>query len=66
MLAECFVGRKAKKQAQKSSSTMPDLKDHEDVQRFFLQEVNTIPFVSIVTFICGPFKLSLICNAIVT
>ena len=31
--------RKAKKQAQKASSAMPDLKDHEDVQRFFLQEV---------------------------
>lgn len=44
---------------------MPDLKDHEDVQRFFLQEVNTIRVVSIVTFMCVPFKLSLIRNAIV-
>ncbi|XP_076176136.1 translocase of outer membrane 20 [Ptiloglossa arizonensis] len=31
--------RKAKKQAQKSSSKIPDLKDREVVQRFFLQEV---------------------------
>ncbi|XP_072755028.1 mitochondrial import receptor subunit TOM20 homolog [Anoplolepis gracilipes] len=32
--------RKAKKQAQKAaSSKMPDLRDHELVQRFFLQEV---------------------------
>lgn len=31
--------RKAKKQAQKASSKIPDLKDHEVVQKFFLQEV---------------------------
>ncbi|XP_054000837.1 mitochondrial import receptor subunit TOM20 homolog [Hylaeus anthracinus] len=31
--------RKAKKQAQKTSSKIPNLKDHEVVQRFFLQEV---------------------------
>ncbi|KAL6444505.1 hypothetical protein ACFW04_001973 [Cataglyphis niger] len=31
--------RKAKKQAQKASSKIPDLRDHELVQKFFLQEV---------------------------
>lgn len=31
--------RRAKKQAQKANSKIPDLKDHEGVQRFFLQEV---------------------------
>ncbi|XP_003485919.1 mitochondrial import receptor subunit TOM20 homolog [Bombus vosnesenskii] len=31
--------RKAKKQAQSSTSKIQDLKDHEVVQRFFLQEV---------------------------
>lgn len=34
-----LVGRKAKKQAQSSTSKIQDLKDHEVVQRFFLQEV---------------------------
>ncbi|XP_012277595.1 mitochondrial import receptor subunit TOM20 homolog B [Orussus abietinus] len=31
--------RKARKQAQKAASRIPDLKDQEVVQRFFLQEV---------------------------
>ncbi|XP_066591938.1 mitochondrial import receptor subunit TOM20 homolog [Prorops nasuta] len=31
--------RRTKKQAQKASSKIPDLKDHEVVQKFFLQEV---------------------------
>ncbi|XP_011307137.1 mitochondrial import receptor subunit TOM20 homolog [Fopius arisanus] len=31
--------RKVKRQAKKTGSTIPDLKDHEVVQRFFLQEV---------------------------
>ncbi|KAI4502410.1 hypothetical protein M0802_002322 [Mischocyttarus mexicanus] len=31
--------RRARKQAQKASSKIPDLKDHETVQKFFLQEV---------------------------
>ncbi|XP_050444832.1 mitochondrial import receptor subunit TOM20 homolog [Cataglyphis hispanica] len=31
--------RRAKKQAQKASSKIPDLRDHELVQKFFLQEV---------------------------
>ncbi|XP_071562780.1 mitochondrial import receptor subunit TOM20 homolog [Temnothorax nylanderi] len=31
--------RRAKKHAQKASSKIPDLKDHELVQKFFLQEV---------------------------
>lgn len=37
----CFIvtGRRAKKQAQKASSKIPDLRDHELVQKFFLQEV---------------------------
>ncbi|KMR04721.1 mitochondrial import receptor subunit tom20-like protein [Lasius niger] len=33
------TGRRAKKQAQKASSKIPDLRDHELVQKFFLQEV---------------------------
>lgn len=39
----CFVGRRAKKEATGSSrrgaTNFPDMKDHEAVQRFFLQEV---------------------------
>lgn len=31
--------RRAKKETQKANSKIPDLKDHETVQRFFLQEV---------------------------
>ncbi|XP_015182956.1 PREDICTED: mitochondrial import receptor subunit TOM20 homolog [Polistes dominula] len=31
--------RRARKQAQKANSKIPDLKDHETVQKFFLQEV---------------------------
>jgi len=31
--------RRAKKQTQKASSKIPDLRDHELVQKFFLQEV---------------------------
>ncbi|KAG7198218.1 hypothetical protein KM043_005625 [Ampulex compressa] len=31
--------RRAKRQAQKSSSRIPDLKNHEVVQKFFVQEV---------------------------
>lgn len=34
-----FLGRKAKRQAQKSGTTIPDLKDPEIVQKFFLQQV---------------------------
>lgn len=37
-----FIGRRAKKQAQKTSSKIPDLRDHELVQKFFLQEVQFI------------------------
>ncbi|XP_076276721.1 translocase of outer membrane 20 [Lasioglossum baleicum] len=31
--------RKIRKQAQKASSRLPDMKDHEGVQRFFIQEI---------------------------
>lgn len=40
LLIVVILGRRAKKQAQKASSKIPDLKDHETVQKFFLQEVN--------------------------
>jgi hypothetical protein len=43
-----LTGRKARRAITKSAGTkLPDLKDHEAVQRFFLQEVSVINFITL-------------------
>lgn len=46
-MPSCFsiIGRKARKETEKSTSEIPDLNDHESVQRFFLQEVKYFTFI---------------------
>jgi hypothetical protein len=45
-----LTGRKARRAVTKSAGTkLPDLKDHEAVQRFFLQEVSVICFIKIIS-----------------
>lgn len=57
LLIIIILGRRAKKQAQKASSKIPDLKDHETVQKFFLQEVN----INIITLLFKYFHVKYIC-----
>lgn len=57
LLIIIILGRRAKKQAQKASSKIPDLKDHETVQKYFLQEVN----INIITLLFKYFHVKYIC-----
>jgi hypothetical protein len=43
-----WTGRRARRVVTKSAGTkLPDLKDHEAVQRFFLQEVSVFYFTTL-------------------
>lgn len=54
------TGRKAKKEAQRATSRIPNLKDHDEMQRFFLQEVNSFDSIFRI-FFCKKARKSTFC-----